>query len=243
MTITLGSAYEPSVKDNGDLPKTSNGTGTVASVQLLTATAATLAMMQSPAQGPPVPDVPTPVPPVAEAREASQSRALGRPSNGRLQGGVPFPPEGDAFFTWDPILKRSPNRVWRRYATVGTVSRVLKVLAEFRAANPTAPRIGVGDLSRPTGGVFDRRFGGLGHASHQNGLDVDIYYARNDRLEIGPRTAGQVDRALAQDLVDRFARAGAVYVFVGPNLGLRRIRRSVQTLVHHDDHLHVRFGS
>ncbi len=98
----------------------------------------------------------------------------------------------------------------------------------------------VGDLSRPQGGVFDRRYGGLGHASHQNGLDVDVYYPRRDGLPLAPVRPGQVDRRLAQDLVDRFVAAGAEKVFVGPRLGLRGPRRVVQRLVHHNDHLHVR---
>jgi murein endopeptidase len=202
-------------------------------MQLLATTAASLALLQAPAP-PPQPVVP------AQPRPAVESTPLGSPANGRLRDGVPFPPAGEAFFTWDPILKQSPNRVWRRYATDKTVARVLRILSEFRAAHPGAPRVGVGDLSRPKGGVFDRRYGGLGHASHQNGLDVDVYYPRRDRLEKAPTSPAQVDRDLAQDLVDRFARAGAVYVFTGPNLGLRRIRRSVQPLVHHDDHLHAR---
>jgi hypothetical protein len=77
--------------------------------------------------------------------------------------------------------------------------------------------------------------------SHQNGLDVDVYYPRKDRLERGALRPGQVDRELAQDLVARFVAAGAVYVFTGPRLGLRGPRKVVSPLAHHDDHLHVRF--
>ena len=208
-------------------------------VQLLTAAAASLALLQAPPVPPPPPPPQPAVPPAA--KQPKRSEALGRPAAWRLRNGVPFPPAGEAFYTWDPILKQSPNRVWRRYATIRTVSRVLQVLEAFRAAHPDAPRPGVGDLSRPQGGSFDRRYGGLGHASHQNGLDVDVYYPRKDGLERAATRPGQVDRDLAQDLVDRFARAGAVYVFVGPRLGLRRIRPSVQPLEHHDDHLHARF--
>jgi len=98
----------------------------------------------------------------------------------------------------------------------------------------------IGDLSRPRGGVFDERFGGLGHASHQNGLDADVFYPRTDGRPRSAWRPGQVDRALAQDLVDRFVAAGAEKVFVGPRLGLRGPRRVVQPLVHHNDHLHVR---
>jgi hypothetical protein len=98
----------------------------------------------------------------------------------------------------------------------------------------------VGDLSRPRGGDFGPLFGGIGHASHQNGLDVDVYYPRRDGRELAPRRLGEVDRRLAQELVDAFVRAGAVKIFVGPHAGLRGPSRIVRPLVHHDDHLHVR---
>jgi murein endopeptidase len=187
---------------------------------------------------PPQPAVPAPE---AMPRVDVRSRAVGLPFRGRLIGGVPFPPEGEAFGTWDPVFDRSPNRVWRRYATVRTVSRTLTVLNAFRAAHPNAPRLLVGDLSRPQGGPFGRRFGGLGHASHQNGLDVDVYYPRLDRLEQAPRRAEQVDQRLAQDLVDLFIDAGASKLFVGPNLKLKGPKGTVFKLVHHDDHLHARW--
>jgi murein endopeptidase len=171
-----------------------------------------------------------------------ESRALGRPDAGRLVRGVRFPSEGEVFFTWDPVLKQAPNRAWRRWGTNRLVRTTLRVLREFAAAHPGAPRIGLGDLSRPHGGDFGRRFGPLGHASHQNGLDVDVYYPRHDRLERAPRTPAQVDRALAQDLVDRFVAAGAIRVFVGPNVGLTGPPRIVVRLAQHDNHLHVRLG-
>jgi murein endopeptidase len=120
------------------------------------------------------------------------------------------------------------------------VRTILRVTREYRAANPDAPRVGIGDLSRPAGGRFGREFGGLGHGSHQNGLDVDVWYPRLDGLERRPLRASQVDRRLAQDLLDRFVEAGAETVYAGPSLRLRGPRRIVVPLVHHDDHLHVR---
>ena len=111
----------------------------------------------------------------------------------------------------------------------------------FHAAHPHAPRLGVADISRPHGGVFSARYGGLGHASHQNGRDIDIYYPRKDGRERPPRSVGQIDHKLAQELVDRFVKAGAVFVFVGPHTGLHGKRGVVQILAEHDDHLHVRW--
>ena len=168
------------------------------------------------------------------------SRAVGKPFDGRLVNGVRLPSEGADFFTWDPVLEGSPNRWWRRFGTHRLLRVVLRVLREHREAFPWAPRVGIGDLSRPQGGKFGRRFGGIGHASHQNGLDVDIYYPRFDGLELRAARVGQIDFELAQDLVDRFVDAGAEYVFVGPRTYLEGPRKRVVPLVHHDDHLHVR---
>jgi murein endopeptidase len=169
-----------------------------------------------------------------------RSLALGKPNRGRLAGGVELPAAGTHFVTVDPVTRASPNRPWRRYGTDRLLEVLLRVAAEHAAAHPGAPRLVVGDLSRPKGGRFGREYGGDGHRSHQNGLDADVYYPRRDGLERVPTRVGQVDRRLAQELVDRFVRAGAQYVFVGPNTGLGGPNKVVMTLGNHDDHLHVR---
>ena len=204
--------------------------------------AGTLAALRSPAdesaRGSSVETVPV------EEIAWRESAPIGLPHRGALVHGVQLPAEGTDFFTWDPVLETSPNRDWRRWAADSTLRSALGVIAAYRAANPGAPRVGIGDLSRPQGGGFGRRFGGLGHASHQNGLDVDVYYPRDDGLELAPDSVEQINRALSADLVARFVEAGAVYVFVGPNTKLREgPKRVVQKLVHHDDHMHVRFRS
>ena len=98
----------------------------------------------------------------------------------------------------------------------------------------------IGDLSRPHGGDFGPQYGYIGHASHQNGLDVDVYYPRADGRELAPRDASEIDRRRSQELVDRFLAAGAQVIFVGPNTGLSGPSGRVQPLAHHDNHLHVR---
>jgi murein endopeptidase len=169
-----------------------------------------------------------------------RSRALGRPNRGRLLGGVELPAAGTHFVTVDPVTGTVPNRAWRRHGTDRLVEVLLAVAEAHAAAHPGAPRMVVGDLSRPGGGRFGREFGGDGHRSHQNGLDVDVFYPRRDGREAIPTSVAQVDRRLAQELVDRFVRAGARFVFVGPRTGLRGPPRVVMALANHDDHLHVR---
>jgi Penicillin-insensitive murein endopeptidase/Succinylglutamate desuccinylase / Aspartoacylase family len=177
----------------------------------------------------------------AAAEPEPGSRSLGVPWAGQLVGGVQLAPEGEHFFTWDPVRKRSPNRGWRRYGNERLVRTLLAVLSEYAAAHSNAPRVGVADLSRPRGGDFGSRFGGIGHASHQNGLDVDVYYPRRDRRERPPRVPRQIDRRLAQDLVDRFVAAGAAKVFIGPATGLKGPPAVVEVLpAYHDNHMHVR---
>jgi murein endopeptidase len=172
--------------------------------------------------------------------EWRDSRAVGLPHDGALARGVKLPAGGRSFFTWDPIQKESPNRGWRRWGTDDLVRTTLRVLREFRAAHPRAPRVGVGDLSRPRGGDFGPRYGLPGHSTHQNGLDVDVYYPRVDRGRKPPETPDQVDLPLAQDLVDRFVRAGAERVLVGPNTPLEGPSEVVVPYPNHDNHLHVR---
>jgi murein endopeptidase len=171
---------------------------------------------------------------------APRSVAVGKPWHGRLRHGLQLPASGPGFDTWDFVRQRSPDRSDRRWGTDELVAMLESVALAYAIAHPTAPPLLIADLSRPHGGPFGKRFGGLGHASHQNGLDADVAYPRLDGLPIAPVRPSDVDRVLAQELVNRFVLAGAVKVFVGPHVGLTGPRRIVQKLVFHDDHLHVR---
>lgn len=173
--------------------------------------------------------------------EWKRCRSVGKPFAGRLVRGTRLPREGRDFFTWDPIRERFPNRSWRRYGCDFAMKKLLRVLRRLRVRFPEAPRFAIGDLSRPRGGKFGRRYGGLGHASHQSGVDIDVYYPRWDGLERRPGTVDDIDVELSRALVDALVRAGAKYVFVGPETELGARRTVVRPLVHHDDHLHVRF--
>jgi murein endopeptidase len=190
------------------------------------------AVTPPPAVAPPVPGDP----PIAWRH----SRAVGKPFAGRLVRGVRLPAEGRDYWTYDWGTDEMPNRPWRRWGTDRLVRTLLRVIGEYRAANPYAPRVGIADLSRTRGGRFGANFGGLGHASHQNGLDADVLYPRRDGLQWIATWPALVDRELAQDLVDRFVAAGAAYVFTGRHVALHGPRDVVVRLAHHDDHMHVR---
>ena len=172
--------------------------------------------------------------------EPARSVAVGEPWNGRLVDGVQLPVAGPDFLSWDAILHTTPDRPWRRWGTDALILTLEHVTRSFREAHPGAQPVLIADLSRPNGGFFGREYGGLGHASHQNGRDADVMYPRRDRLLRGALRPAQVDRALAQDLVNRFVAAGAQKVFVGLHVGLRGPRGVVQAIPYHDDHLHVR---
>ena len=191
---------------------------------------------QVPPPVPPPPATTTPQQPVA----SGPSRAIGEPWHGRLVNGVQLPEVGPDWLTWDPVLKQIPDRPERRWGTAKLIATLQRVLAGFHAAHPEAPPVLIGDLSRPHGGVFDERYGGLGHSSHQNGLDADVYYPRADRRLLAAYRPGLVDRALAQDLLNRFVADGVQRVFVGTRTGLTGPHRIVQVLAHHNDHMHVR---
>jgi murein endopeptidase len=154
---------------------------------------------------------------------------------GRLIDGTQLPQEGPNWVTWDPATDSSPNLPDRLYGHERTIRAILSVLAGYRAAHPDAPEVVVGDISFRHGGRMDE------HVSHQNGLDVDIYYPRLDRRATAPTSPQQVDRRLAQDLLDRFIAEGAKVVFVGYSTGLRGESGVVVPYPNHENHMHVRF--
>jgi murein endopeptidase len=128
-----------------------------------------------------------------------------------------------------------PNLANRLYGNERTIRAIISVTGAYRAAHPEAPRVVVGDVSFRGGGSMDE------HVSHQNGLDVDVYYPRLDRHLGAPIATSQIDRGLAQDLLDRFVAAGAQVVFVGYQTGLRGPSGVVVPYPSHENHMHVRF--
>jgi murein endopeptidase len=122
------------------------------------------------------------------------------------------------------------------YGNEHTIRAIVSVTDAYRAANPGAPRVVIGDISLQGGGPMTDE-----HVSHQNGLDVDVYFPRLDgklRAAVAP---DEIDHRLAQDLVDRFVAAGAQMIFVGYSTGLHGPAGVVIPYEGHEYHMHVRF--
>jgi Penicillin-insensitive murein endopeptidase len=188
----------------------------------------------------PIPPAP---PPIAESTDEvvvphvvwRDSIAHGSPNDGWLENGVLLPVRGPGYYTYNPDTQEPPGGPLRRWGTARLVREVLTVAAWWADAHPDAPRLGVGDLALKGGGPFTSD-----HASHQNGLDVDIRLPRADGVE-GPASPATYDRALTQQLVDHLVAQGATLVLIGPSLDLTGPAGVVVRWPNHDDHLHVRF--
>jgi hypothetical protein len=176
--------------------------------------------------------------PARPAVEWRESLALGTPNGGSLRNGVRLPAEGPGFYSYDPTTQSPPGGGDRTWGTAALVREVIDLGVWWEATHPGAPRLGIGDLSRPSGGPFTGPV--VGHASHQSGLDVDIRLVRGDGAErqVG---ADSYDRELTQAVVDRLVARGASLVLIGPSLDLRGPAGVVVRWPNHDDHIHVRF--
>ncbi len=182
------------------------------------------------------------------------TRSIGFYSRGCLAGGIALPVNGP---DWQ-VMRLSRNRNW------GT-PQLISFLERFSREVPRVsgwPGILVGDMSQPRGGPML-----TGHASHQIGLDVDIWLkpmppytlsreqreemmstnvVRADRLDVDPRywTPGhlQVIKAAAEDPeVQRIFVNAAIKKALCREAGSDRAwLHKVRPFFGHDYHFHVR---
>jgi penicillin-insensitive murein endopeptidase len=94
---------------------------------------------------------------------AGQPRSIGGYAKGCIAGAVPLPPDGPA---WQ-VMRPSRNRAWGHPALIAAIEQLAA-----GAAQAGWPGLLVGDLGQPRGGPMV-----TGHASHQIGLDADIWFA------------------------------------------------------------------
>jgi penicillin-insensitive murein endopeptidase len=102
---------------------------------------------------------------------AHRSEPFGSYSKGCLAGAVPLPETGP---TWQ-AMRLSRNRNWGHPDTIELLQR----LSAYAAKQPGWKGLYVGDISQPRGGPML-----TGHASHQMGLDADIWMLPPQRLNL-----------------------------------------------------------
>ncbi|SRR5712691_5230165 len=183
-----------------------------------------------------------------------QARSIGFYAHGCLAGAVALPVDGK---TWQ-VMRLARNRNWGH-------PELIKFLERFSAKLPQIagwPGIMVGDLSQPRGGPML-----TGHASHQVGLDADIWLTpmptrsltaderetvsplmmvRQDRTDIDPNTWTpshlKVIKAAAEDpAVERIFVNAAIKKALCREAGTDRAwLDKVRAYWGHDYHMHVR---
>ncbi len=104
-----------------------------------------------------------------------EPQSVGRPSDGRLIGGVNLDPDGDnRGVGWVVAARREAT-----WGTPETVRYVRRCVSQFRHRykRSKADPIAIGDLSRRQGGPLPP------HKSHQSGRDVDIGFILKSRAK------------------------------------------------------------
>jgi len=123
----------------------------------------------------------------------------------------------------------------KRWGTPRLVYGIMRVARRFRAENPGAPRLGVGDLSLQNGGDI------TGHASHETGVDADLRPVRSDGAE-SPVTIdqGAYSRSLTERALRLFtAELNVSHIFFNDQSLIQAIG-PVQQWPNHANHFHVR---
>jgi penicillin-insensitive murein DD-endopeptidase len=109
------------------------------------------------------------------ARPATPSpgptQSIGRAARGCLAGGVQLPETGP---TWQ-AMRLSRNHEWGNPVMIGFIEDLSRT-----AVKAGWKGLWVGDIAQPRGGPVK------GHASHQTGLDADIWFTPPSRLDLSP---------------------------------------------------------
>jgi penicillin-insensitive murein endopeptidase len=194
----------------------------------------------------------------AKTPATMQARAIGFYAKGCLAGAAALPVDGEA---WQ-AMRLSRNRNWGHPELV----RLVRRLAAEARAHDGWPGLLVGDLSQPRGGPML-----TGHASHQVGLDADIWLTPmpDRRLSAQEREDLSATSMLAADKVSvdpkvwtdahaRLLKRAASYpaverIFVHPAIkkamcdaapkdGDRTWLKKIRAYWGHYYHFHVRIG-
>lgn len=190
------------------------------------------------------------------APSAGPPLSIGGYAKGCIAGAVPLAADGP---NWQ-VMRPTRNRAWGNPLLVATIERLA-------AALPAAsgwPGWLIGDLGQPRGGPMV-----TGHASHQIGLDADIWFipmpdrrlsaAERDNMAASSIVAADgndVDRTVwgpqYRRMIETVARAPELArMFVNPAIKQTLCReagadrdwlRKVRPWWGHDDHFHIRLN-
>jgi penicillin-insensitive murein endopeptidase len=184
-----------------------------------------------------------------------QTRSIGFYSHGCIAGAKALPIDGK---TWQ-VMRLSRNRNWGHPRLIGVLERL-----SAKAAKRGWPGLLVGDMSQPRGGPML-----TGHASHQVGLDADIWLTpmpdrkltrqereevsatmvvARDRLDVDPKVwtpahAALIKTAAQEPEVDRIFVNAAIKKALCRTAGQDRDwLQKVRPYWGHDYHFHVRIA-
>jgi penicillin-insensitive murein endopeptidase len=171
---------------------------------LLAATSGAVAQDKGSVNPKPLPPLANPNNPTTPAKELfvrktqpadMAARSIGFYSRGCLAGGAALSVDGEA---WQ-VMRLSRNRNWGHPELIALVERI----ARQAKAEGVWPGLLVGDISQPRGGPML-----TGHASHQIGLDADIWLTPMptrtlSRLEREEMSATDMVRADKRDIEPR----------------------------------------
>ena len=104
---------------------------------------------------------------------------IGGPANGCIAGAARLPPDGTGY----QVIRLSRHRNFGHPETVDFVER----LGKSAAASGLAPFY-VGDMGQPRGGPIPS-----GHAAHENGVDVDIWFNLDPKPAVPPEAREEVE--------------------------------------------------
>lgn len=114
-----------------------------------------------------------------KAPSAAPPQPIGGAARGCLAGGVELPPDGVGY----EVIRLSRHRDYGHPTLIAFVERLGK-----RAQAAGLPPFYVGDMAQPRGGPLP-----FGHASHQTGLDVDIWFNLDPKPPLPPAARENVN--------------------------------------------------
>ncbi len=103
---------------------------------------------------------------------AGPSRVIGSAADGCIAGAMPLPPNGVGY--------RAIHLLRRRYFGHPVTIEFIEAIGRSAKAEGIAAFY-VGDLAQPRGGPMS-----FGHAAHENGLDVDIWFELASKSAVAP---------------------------------------------------------